>query len=277
VSHAVHRAFVWGRAWWVRTTKNSHVDADLSDVALAHTWALGTRSAWYDGGVNDPFLDNEFEREVLRLNRRYLSEVVERFSLCPWALRARLDGAVAERVLSQDSAEIFAPSLETLQALDTRSELDIGLFIYPNLELGRLEFEHFVRRLRVLDDARYPVGEVPFAMAAFHPDAVPDLDDAERLIPFLRRTPFPTIQVVRRTALERVRGAADEGTAFLDLTLVASLDLHEPATTPLRERIATANLGTVKRVGAPALETVIGDILRDRDETRARLAHAKPA
>jgi len=229
------------------------------------------------GGVNDPVLDTEYEREVLRLNRRYLTEVVERFSLCPWALRARLDGTVAERVLSQDSAEIFSPSLETLHALDARSELEIGLFIYPKLELGRLEFEHFVRRLRELDDARYPVGEVPFAMAAFHPDAAPVVEDAERLIPFLRRSPFPTIQVVRRTALDRVRGAADEGTAFLDLTLVASLDLHQPVTTPLRERIANANLATVTRVGVPVLESAIGDILRDRDETRARLAHAKPA
>jgi hypothetical protein len=134
-----------------------------------------------------------------------------------------------------------------------------------------------VRRLRAHDEERYPVGEVPLAMAAFHPDAEPDLEDAERLVPYLRRSPYPTIQMVRRTALDRVRGGADEGTAYLDLSLVASLDVHQPASPPLRERIARANLATVKRVGKDTVEAALRDILRDRDETEARLAGAKGA
>jgi hypothetical protein len=206
-----------------------------------------------------------------------LVEVVERFALCPWALRARLDGAVRERVFGQQSSESFEPSLAELGALESQSDLEIGLFIYPNLALGRLEFEHFVRRLRSLDDDRHPVGAVPFAMAAFHPDAPPDLDDAERLIPFLRRTPYPTIQVVRRTALDRVRGGADEGTAFLDLSTVVGLDIGKPVAPPLRERIAHANLETVRQVGPEVLDATVADILRDRDETHARLACAKRA
>ena len=107
--------------------------------------------------------------------------------------------------------------------------------------------------------------------------AEPDLGDAERLIPYLRRSPYPTIQVVRRTALDRVRGGADEGTAYLDLSLVASLDMQKPVSPPLRERIAKANLATVKRVGKDTVEAAIRDILRDRDETEARLARDKGA
>jgi hypothetical protein len=221
--------------------------------------------------------DTELEREVLRLNRRYLDEVVEAFALCPWALRSRLDGQVEERVFEQDSPDFFAESLDALAALAEDDSLEIGLFIYPRLRLGRLDFEHFVRRLRAHDEERYPVGEVPLAMAAFHPDAEPNLEDAERLIPYLRRSPYPTIQVVRRTALDRVRGGADEGTAYLDLSLVASLDMHQAVSPPLRERIARANLATVQRVGKDTVEAALRDILRDRDETEARLARDKGA
>jgi hypothetical protein len=221
--------------------------------------------------------DTELEREVLRLNRRYLDEVVEAFALCPWALRARLDGQVLERVFPQESPDLFAESLDALAELTARDTLEIGLFIYPRLRLSRLDFEHFVRRLRARDEERYPVGEVPLATAAFHPDAAPDLTDPERLVPYLRRSPYPTIQVVRRTALDRVRGGADEGTAYLDLSLVASLDMHQPVSPPLRERIARANLATVVRVGMDTVEATLADILRDRDETEARLARGKRA
>ena len=40
-------------------------------------------------------------REAVRLYRRYQLEIVEACGLCPWALRARLDGKVRERVLAQ--------------------------------------------------------------------------------------------------------------------------------------------------------------------------------
>jgi hypothetical protein len=242
----------------------------------ARSRSLAKSNCWYDVFVNGAH-DIELERQVLRLNRRYLDEVVEAFALCPWALRARLDGQVSERVFAHESPEFFAESLDALGALSERETIEVGLFIYPRLRLSRLEFEHFVRRLRALDEARYEVGEVPLAMAAFHPDAEPDLDDAERLIPYLRRSPYPTIQVVRRAALDRVRGGADEGTAYLDLSLVASLDVHQPVSPPLRERIARANLATVRRVGKDTLEAAFRDILRDRDETEERLARDKRA
>jgi hypothetical protein len=231
---------------------------------------------WY-GVLVSATHDIELEREVLRLNRRYLDEVVEAFALCPWALRARLDGQVWERVFTQQSPDFFAESLDALSALTARESLEIGLFIYPRLRLTRLEFEHFVRRLRALDEQRYQVGEVPLAMAAFHPDAEPHLDDPERLIPYLRRSPYPTIQVVRRTALDRVRGGADEGTAYLDVSLLGSLDVQQPVSPPLRERIARANLATVRRVGKDTVEAALQDILRDRDETEERLARDKGA
>lgn len=219
---------------------------------------------------------SEVEREVLRVNGRYLSEVVERFRLCPWAERARRDGSVKTSIFQQNSPEIFEPSCSALSALDSASEIEVGLLLYPYLDLSRLDFEHFVRRLRTLEADRHEVGAELFAMAAFHPDAEPHLDDPERLIPYLRRSPYPTIQVVRLSTLERVRGG-DEGTAYWDIQLLGSPGIHDPSPIPLRERIARANLKTVLEAGVPAFEAAFNDILADRDRTSARLGLAKRA
>lgn len=213
---------------------------------------------------------SELEREALRLNRRYVVEVVEKYSLCPWAERARREGRVTERVFLQEISELHGRSLEAIQELSGNTHIEIALFIYPLTGLGRLDFEHFARVLRAEDQARHEVGEVPFAMAAFHPDAPAVLSTAERLIPFLRRTPDPTLQLVRRSALERTRGA-DEGTSFLDVGQVSPLTLRAPPRQTVRQRVAEQNLATVAQHGVPELERVFEDIKRDRDETYERL------
>jgi hypothetical protein len=262
---------------------HAHVGGDTACARTPHPksrgHATGVHADCYASNtVTNPQHHDALEREVMRLNARYLTEVVEGFGLCPWAQRARLEGRVEPRVFLHDSPEFLADSLLALEALAGRPELEIGLFIYPCLRLGRLPFEHFARRLRERDAERYPVGEVPFAMAAFHPDAEPDLGDPQRLVPYLRRTPYPTLQVVRMSALARVRAGDDGGTLFVDPAAVAAMtfDLATGAqagapTPPLRERIARANLATVERVGTAAVDAVVRDILRDRDETHARL------
>jgi hypothetical protein len=219
---------------------------------------------------------SELEVETLRLNLRYVVEVVERFGLCPWADRARREGRVTEAVFDQTSPDLFEPSLALMQELAARERIDVALFIYPRIGLDRLDFEHFARRLRVLDAARHAPGHIPFAMAAFHPDAEAVLVNPDRLVPFLRRTPDPTLQLVRETTLSRVRGEL-HGTSFMGPHVFATdppAYLRQPPTSgsDIRERIARTNHETVTRVGVAAFEAVFDDILRDRDETRARLA-----
>ena len=209
--------------------------------------------------------------EALRVYRRYMLEVVEGFTLCPWAAAARRAGQVAESVILAENQQDPRQSLALLEHLAGKLETDIALFIYPDLELDRLGFEGFVRTLRERDAARHEVGTIPFAMAAFHPDARADLKEPERLIPFLRRTPDPTIQVVRRTALDRVRGSSQEGTSFFDLADLGTLPLPQKEPVSLRQRIARANLDTALEVGIETLETLFQDIRRDRDESYARI------
>jgi hypothetical protein len=215
--------------------------------------------------------ESALRREALRVYRRYMLEVVEGFTLCPWAAAARRDGHVVEAVILAENQADPQQSLALLESLKGRVETDIALFIYPDLELDRLGFESFVRTLRERDAARHELGTIPFAMAAFHPEARPDLNEPERLIPFLRRTPDPTIQVVRCTALERVRGNSQEGTSFFDLADLGTLPLPQKEPVSLRQRIARANLDTALEVGVDTLEALFQDIRRDRDESYARI------
>lgn len=213
--------------------------------------------------------------EALRLNARYVSEVVEHFGLCPWAALARREGRVKTLVLLQDSPTLFEPSLSHMAELAADESVEIAMLVYPRLELGRLDFEHFARQLRQLDAQRYDASSIPLAMAAFHPDAAPDTSDAERLIPFLRRTPDPTLQLVRYSVIEGARGQFSEGTEFFDTALHG---VYRPEKKPisLREQIALNNLESVREAGLQAFEAVLSDIRRDRDRTYQALAAGAP-
>ena len=205
--------------------------------------------------------DARWREEALRLFRRYRHEIVEAYGLCPWARDARM----AEHVLLQED-DAVGPSLETLAKL-AKLDIEVAVLVYPRVGLELAAFERFVSRLRDADAKIHPLGTIPFAMAAFHPDAAYDASDPERLIPFLRRTPDPTIQVVRSSVLDRVRGGAPQGTSFVS---VASLNLDVVVQPPLRERIARTNAARVKAT-REAFERVLEDIRLDRQRTYAAL------
>jgi hypothetical protein len=215
-------------------------------------------------------VDEALVAEAIRIYRRYALEIVEELGLCPWAEHARRTGRVLEQVLLAETPDV-EPALAAIQAVVGRPEIEILLLIFPRLGLDRRGFEHYLGAIREADAALYELGGIPFAMAAFHPDAEPELDEPERLIPFLRRTPDPTIQLVRRSVLERVRAHSPEGTGFVDLRLLGtnpSLLAQPPS---LRERIAAANLGTVLNVGVDAVEARLAGIRLDRDDSYARI------
>jgi hypothetical protein len=138
--------------------------------------------------------------------------------------------------------------------------------------LGRLPFEHFVARIRDADAAKREIGNAPFAFAAFHPDAQPELATGERLIPFLRRTPDPTIQLVRRAILEALHERTPHGTEFVDLAHLLRQGVVPAAPEPtLRARIAEENKRTVEQLGIEAMEAIFADIRADRERAYARL------
>jgi hypothetical protein len=215
--------------------------------------------------------EREWMREAVRLHRRYQNEIVDAFGLCPWADRATQDGRVRERVLLQTDATSMAASLSVIDEWMSDGGADVGFLIYPRLTLGRQGFHEFAARLRDADGPRHELGSVPFVFAAFHPDAAPETSDAERLIPFLRRTPDPTLQLLRASTLDGIRSGAAQGTQFLDMASLGAV-MSGTAQAPLRERIARANLDTATRVGIHVMRERLDDIRRDRDETYRALA-----
>jgi hypothetical protein len=216
--------------------------------------------------------------EADRLYRRYQLEIVEACGLCPWAERARLNGRFRIRVLLQSEPHGADAATLAIDELATDPRAEVAVLIYPRLRLGRLEFERFVAEVREVDAKRHALGCIPYVFAAFHPEAAPDASDAERLIPFLRRTPDPTIQLLRSDVLERVRSATPQGTQFLDMRALESLDAEgrEPEVS-LRQRIARTNLATVERLGVEEVSRRMDAIVQDRKGTYRELRASLPS
>ena len=216
------------------------------------------------------------DTEARRLYRRYQLEFVEAFNLCPWAARAREDGQVAVRVILERGPDALERAVEHAGAIALDDTLAVGLLLFPRSTHDRLAHEAFASQVRARVAEEAGSDSQVLAMAAFHPHAEADLRSAGRLVPFIRRSPDPTIQLVRLSALESVRRAtADRGTAFLD---PAAMDLssmmQRPARPPLHERVAERNLETVREQSLTTMESILVDILDDRTKSYARLLSA---
>jgi hypothetical protein len=221
-------------------------------------------------------MNHDLDREARRLCQRYIDEVVLRFDLCPWASPALQGNRVEMSVITDQIRSLPVDGPRAAQSVkhalegwssDTRVEL--VLLILPRFDLGRLELDAFQRMVREL---QAPGDDSSFVLAAFHPDARPDLDDPERLIPFLRRSPDPMLQAVRTSVLDRIDPSRGSGTQFMELeTLLSSSAWNAPPPEPLRRRIGRINQDTVNRVGVAAVEQAISDIVEDRRRTYANL------
>lgn len=215
-------------------------------------------------------VDERLAHEAVRLYRRYAVEVVEGLGFCPYAERARVEGRTRELVVASESptdGEVLAAVEEV--ARDT--SLEIGLVILPRSTVDALGLGRWVERLRKAHAAAH-AGAPLLALEGFHPTARPDTTHADRLTPFVRRTPDPTIQLTRLSALDHVRRGSVQGTAFFDPSAMdlAAL-LSAPAPRPLHERIAERNLETVVRLGPAEVARILDDIQRDRDAAYAAL------
>jgi hypothetical protein len=186
--------------------------------------------------------------EALRVNARYVDEVVIGWNLCPWAARAWHDGQVVRRVFeatvpvaATDDVVAFAGELAT------NADAAIGLAIFPRAGVTVGAWESFAERVRR--------GARGFLLAAFHPDYGDASDtpvDPRRLVAHIRRTPDPTLQLVRASLIDAL---ARDGR---DLSADIACDNHQTVTTR----------------GPAALDALLADIRSDRDAAYARLARA---
>jgi len=216
---------------------------------------------------------HDLTRATLEVYERYAVEVVERFGFCPWARSSRAANQVGLRVIFSSDPDDFDESLAALSELHRAPPgADVALFIYPLLDLDRLGFEDYARRLRRRAEEASPRLDA-FATAAFHPTAHADLSHPDKLVPYVRASPDPTLQLLRNTALSAIKGL-EQGTEFLDistLSIDALTALRAPPPKALRERIAEQNLATVQEVGLEVIDAVLADIARQREAAHQRL------
>jgi hypothetical protein len=187
-------------------------------------------------GSSDPIV-----APALRVNARYVEEVVIGWGLCPWAARAWADGQVTQRVFT-DAGPDAAAVAAFVDELVAKADAAIGLAIFPRVACTVGAWERFAESVRR--------ARSEFLAAAFHPDYRPPEGEAltpARLVPFLRRTPDPTLQLVRASLLAGLRGQVSDD-------------------------VGRANLESVTARGPAALTALLDDIRRDRDASYARAA-----
>lgn len=215
--------------------------------------------------------------EALRVHLRYAQEVVEALGFCPWAAGARAAGRVHTRVVLGCDLDL-EQTLREVASLEDEASADIGLLVFPEVVAGRLDFQHWSARVRDGCEQRAGRGHAVFAIADFHPDAEADLTAAERLVAFIRRSPDPTLQLIRRSVLDGVRRGEPAGTRFVDPASLGGLHERDMVSQPepLHARLARANLETVQRLGLARVAAVLEDIALDRDRSYARLGLPPP-
>lgn len=212
--------------------------------------------------------DAALVREARRIHARYQREVVEAFGFCPFAAKSREDRATAE-VFRLETEPTLAEVLENVEALGREDPVEVAFIVFPRWRVTRIGLSRFVEALRSAHQAGG--GGLVMTMEGFHPDAEADLSSSGSLVPFLRRTADPTIQLTRLSVLERVRASTGGTKKFVDPTTVdlAAL-LAAPPERSLHQRISETNHRTVSERGAEAIAHVYEDIRRDRDESYAR-------
>lgn len=219
--------------------------------------------------------------EALRIHLRYSVEVIEALGFCPWAHAARVAGRVRTIVVfgnPNDTPETFhGQILREIEAIEDDQSIEVGLLVFPELILSRLAFQHLAARVRADYAAARARSQQSFALADFHPDAEPDLAAPERLVPFIRKSPDPTFQLIRHAALDATR-LGSTGSRFVDTSMLSALEIGAKLEhiEPLHARLARANLQAVQQLGVAQVQALLAEISRDRDESYTRLGVPLP-
>lgn len=197
-------------------------------------------------------------REALRLHERYHRELIERFSVCPWAKAARAEGRTRAHVVTEASCNAgdLTPLVGAWAADET---VDVAFVIVPRFTAGLDAFADWVSSLAEQS------GDV-FLGAPFHPGAPYGTGS----IQFLRQTPDPTAQLVRRSRLEEIR--AQDPPHYRD---IFQLDLRSLQAAKRPRTVAASVLASNERMlegeGRSQIGAILDDIRDDRDRTYALL------
>lgn len=146
--------------------------------------------------------------------------------------------------------------LASWEADDT---VDVGFVIAPRFTAGA---DAFAAWARSIGDAHRDV----FLVAPFHPQ----VSEPAGPIQFLRQTPDPTVQLVRRIRLDEIR--AEDPPHYRD---IFNLDLRDLAAEKAPRTVAASVLAhnerMIDREGRAEIRGILDDIRQDRDQTYAKI------
>lgn len=148
--------------------------------------------------------------EALARNDRYLREFIESLAICPYARTCRETGRLHREVLlhTQPDAEALVQRIQELSSPEF-ADVEVALLILPLLDMSALDFDRFVRGVQRTYQKQRPAGVSGYFVVAFHPENDMRLDNPDVAVRFMRRSPDPTIQLVRPEAIARLCGERD--------------------------------------------------------------------
>lgn len=155
-------------------------------------------------------LDEGLVSDALARNDRYLREFIEAFAICPYARTCRETGRLHREVILQ-TEPTAAPLVQRIIELSAQeyADVEVGLLILPSLRMSASDFDRFVRGIQRTYQQQRPAGTSGYFVVAFHPENDLRLDNPDVAVRFMRRSPDPTIQIVRPEAIARICGERD--------------------------------------------------------------------
>jgi hypothetical protein len=190
-----------------------------------------------------------FAREVMRIHKRYATEVVQAFALCPFV--RDVDVAFGRFVVMLDND----PDLDATQRTVLEAQSPVVHVIFPCALPAPNLFERFASALYTALRGHL---STPAVMAAFHPGLAGDPGAPHRLIGLLRRAPDPFVQLIPE-------GLHEGGTVFAGAMPDGPIPPADHAEL------------TFQRLQGSALERLFAaaaDIRADRDKSYAPLLAA---
>jgi hypothetical protein len=202
--------------------------------------------------------ESEKDQEVRRILDRYLVEIVEEYNFCPWAHAARTGGEVSPVVLfGQPNLDQWLDAART--ALGRTKNARVAMVVAPELAATTTEFRSIREQI-----AR----RIEFAgVADFHPDGTFDTASPARLVPFVRRSPDPLLQLVPLEILHGVRTQTAPPTLSEQARALGGV--AHTGSEDIADRIAATNHSRVRKDLA-RIEEVLDDIAADRRRSYAR-------
>jgi hypothetical protein len=187
---------------------------------------------------------------------RYL-DLVEAWALCPWAAPARRGGELRVEIV-RDVAEVAGVIAGWATA---GPAFRIGLVVLADVAIDPPALRRLRDRL-----ARH----ASVAIADFHPDGgdvAKAMQDPAKLVPILRRSPDPMLQVVPQAALAQLAMPPPTASGAAQAAMLAGA--AGAAAVGAREKIAALNLEMVRARGIEALVAEL-EALRRPDAGRGR-------